>query len=318
VQIACIENVKGYNWVNANPSLIRLPAPFRAGQRCSFLIQIRDTKISVQMDGKTLIDWPTDYNDIGRNGNHGNNGRLGFFGGAWKVSTAEVVEYTGVGRKLREVPVGNEKFDAATEYSKLSNPTYWKSAENLIAFVDTKADIVKGSATREDQKLRLDPENAAGRIDIPYQPPAEYNCRVVFSCPDKRPAGTGGDLILVFPKNGKHYSLVLGGHGNLYSGIDAINGQNYRDNPTSIRTPDLLETGKRYTVLVAVRENHFTCWLNDKVLVDTQTDYAGWEMKAGMLPQRERTVLGLGAWTDAKNVHSFEVVDVKGKGTKLR
>src|SRR5262249_12669609 len=99
------------------------------------------------------------------------------------------------------------------------------------------------------------------RIEIPYQPPEEYDFIVTFSQPGLR---NGISLIMPNPRGGSFF-WYLGGNGAQYG---------FYANPSKGgRTKGLIEANKAYTTTVQVRRDGVRGLLNDRELVQYKTDF---------------------------------------------
>lgn len=99
-----INQVDGKNdYEVTNPTGTRKVAPLKADQPHTSLVRIRDKGITVVLDGKVVLDYATDYANVGQK--VGNQGRLSFTirgTGIKTLSAAEVTEITGKGTVIAE------------------------------------------------------------------------------------------------------------------------------------------------------------------------------------------------------------------------
>jgi hypothetical protein len=124
-------------------------------------------------------------------------------------------------------------------------------AINLLPLIDTDKDSIDGTWTMAGGKLSSDGTQCA-RIEIPYEPPAEYDFRIMFTREDG-----AGDVIQFMSKNRHSFSWTMGAGGNTTIGFGTIRGAWVVDPgyPHSVQMPAVLTNGKLHTSLVQVRKD---------------------------------------------------------------
>lgn len=176
---------------------------------------------------------------------------------------------------------------------------------DLIALIDPNKDVIDGRRwTVFNKALHCNDGGFVPRIEIPYQPPEEYDFIVTFSQPALR---NGISLIMPNPRGGSFF-WYLGGSGSNYG---------FFANPSKgDRIQGLIEPSKAYTTTVQVRRDGVRGLLNGKELVDYKTDFRDlicddWRCI------RSSTLLAL-ACDDPTVFHHVRLVEITGTGKKTR
>jgi len=237
--------------------------------------------------GGSFANSPADARSAARNGTEVNN-RLGHLG--FRV----VVEFdTRVGSKI-------PKTAAVEPLTSMGN-----SVVDLMRLIDPKRDAVQGQWEMKGNELMSSAANPA-RLQIPYQPPTEYNFKIVFT----RQSGTDC-LAQMLPKNTTQFAWIIAGHGrDSYGGFEVVNGQGINDNPTFTKVA--ITTGKQHTAVVEVRNTGVKAFLDGKLMREYKTDYH--DMNPGLYKTNDLTLLGLGAWGSVYLFHTIELTEIGGKG----
>ena len=205
----------------------------------------------------------------------------------------------------KPAPVAANAADLAPE----ANEVAWKNSVNLMSLIEPARDTVRGEWARDFEKLVGD-RAAFAAIEIPYRPPEEYDYRVEFT-PAKH--GNVGALHLV--KGDHAFTFNFFGAGGALFGFECVNGETMQNNATSKRMVPV-EAGKRYVVLVEVRNNEVRAFLNTCFVTSWKTDYSDLQISERW-KLRDATRLGLGCQSHVE-FHSVRVREVTGKGTYLR
>jgi hypothetical protein len=184
---------------------------------------------------------------------------------------------------------------------------------NLLKMIDLSKDAIRGTWTQDANGLKVKSEQWA-RLEIPYEPPAEYDFRIVFV----RTEGTG-DAMQVLNKNGHQFIWSLGCAANTMMGFGFINGGWVHEpsNPTRRVVPSVLTNGKSATSLVQVRNDGLKAFLDGKLIVGYPTTY----QELSPHPDgamRSPTNLGICSWSSGITFTQVDVVEVTGKGRKTR
>jgi hypothetical protein len=184
---------------------------------------------------------------------------------------------------------------------------------NLLKMIDPAKDGVRGTWTLGGDTLRSKGDQWS-TLEIPYEPPPEYDFRIVFSRTD----GTG-DAMQVLSRNGHQFIWSLGCASNTMMGFGFIRGGWVHEptNPTRRVVGSVLTNGKTHTSLVQVRNDGLKAFLDGKLIVEYPTTYDELSMHPdGSL--RSTKNLGVGAWSSGMTFEKIELVEVTGKGRKTR
>jgi hypothetical protein len=189
----------------------------------------------------------------------------------------------------------------------------WQNAINLLPLIDPQKDAVAGEWTLVNGEL-VGEKDIRGRIEIPYQPPEEYDFLVEFS---GKSGGIGAMQMLAKGQRGFRWACFADSGGvRTVFGFDMIGGKVIHQSPTRTELM-LMKQGRRYVSKVEVRNNGVRAFLDGKLVATWQTDYAdmdlprNWELRGSGL-------LGIGAQADRIMFHRIEVREVTGKGTFTR
>jgi hypothetical protein len=185
----------------------------------------------------------------------------------------------------------------------------WQDAKHLVPLVDVQKDAVAGLWKIEGDALVCS-KTGTGKIQLPYEPPAEYDLRVVFKRTD------GNDMLLQFLSGcGKHFLWCLSHSNNSVSGLTQVRGQGANTNPTA--TKHKVAQNKKITTVVQVRKDGVKLFVDGKLLTHWKTDYsdmgypAQWKIK-------DETHLGLCNANSQTYYYALDVRDVTGQGKTLR
>jgi hypothetical protein len=180
-----------------------------------------------------------------------------------------------------------------------------KRTIDLIPMIQPSKDAVHGRWGIRDKVLHCNDQHLVPRIEIPYQPPAEYDFVVTFSQPALR-----NGISLVMPKQdgGQFFWFIGSGNGTNYG----FGGNPNREG----RTPGLIEVRTPYTTVVQVRKQGVRGMLNGKELITHKTDYRDLTMDDW---RKLRDPRCLGVCCDDPTVfHYVRLVEISGTGKKLR
>jgi serine/threonine-protein kinase len=181
----------------------------------------------------------------------------------------------------------------------------WKHALELLPQIDPGRDTVSGPWRKDGARLFCDGGESAV-LRIPYEPPAEYDFRVVFL----RESGTCATIQFLC-KDGRNFAFDLGGYGNALSGFATVGGRGTPNNPTKIAHS--LHDGQRYNSVVEVRRDRVTAFLDGKKwtewlpqMGELGTD-PGWCVDIPGL-------IGLGNCESRTYFESIQIREVTGRG----
>jgi hypothetical protein len=183
---------------------------------------------------------------------------------------------------------------------------------NLLRMIDPKVDAVKGDWKLEEGVLLSSPA-ALGRLQIPYQPPEEYDVTLVVS----RRSGTDA-IVFGLIGGGTQFSASVDG----FSGqggvtyLENYDGAGVEKNPTTVR--GLQITGSQpSTVVYSVRKKGISLAVNGKKVIT-------WEGEWRHLSQNpawgvpDVRALYIGNYNVAMQISRLTLTPVTGQGKKLR
>jgi hypothetical protein len=191
------------------------------------------------------------------------------------------------------------------------NEADWRQAVNLLPLLDPQKDAVKGGWKVEGDKLTVQQESMA-RIEIPYEPPEEYDFRVTFV----RSSGNE-DVNQSLTHAGRSFFWSMGCEKNTGFGFDQVDGQNANRNRTLARKENAIENDRSYTSIVQVRKYLLRAWLDGQLVCRFRTNYKNLGMRKDWV-LRSGAVLGLGAHSSAVTFQRIQLREVTGKGRPTR
>jgi hypothetical protein len=181
---------------------------------------------------------------------------------------------------------------------------------NLLKLIDPATDTLTGNwrqITGEFAPQLTSDATQHARLNIPYQPPQEYDFRVDFT-------RTSGDncMTQIFTHQNSA-CLVLFGWKGAFSGFQQINNQNADKNPTGVK--DLpTANGQRHTSIVKVRKHSLEAWLDGNLIIHYDTD--GQDL--GAKDWKIDAPLGVGTQQSPTTFHTIEITEITGHGKPLR
>ena len=189
--------------------------------------------------------------------------------------------------------------------------TRWSETIELLPLIRTERDQVSGQWTLRDGRLESIKQYGA-RIEIPYQPPAEYVLTAIVE-PLDEPNG-----LILGQRLGDHRFLVLvnyqrPGHAPA-SALENVDGLNVDLNATTLESR-LLERNRLSTVVCTVRKDGVTVTCDGRSVID-------WKGAASRLSLSDywhtpRDVLFLGAYDCRYRFHRVSLTPISGTGKEL-
>ncbi|MFN3150133.1 serine/threonine protein kinase [Bremerella sp.] len=170
---------------------------------------------------------------------------------------------------------------------------------NLISDIDLPANTVAGNwEVTSDGELHVDAALGA-RIMLPFLPPREYDLEVQFT------RNSGSQSIALHFLDGEGIaSFDIDGWSENLAGIQNIDGENIRTNPTRVDNV-LLENGRRYVAEVRVRRDQVQVFLDGQLLAAYEGDGSNLSLlELWTLPEKS---LGLGAYDSDATFHQVRV-----------
>ena len=200
------------------------------------------------------------------------------------------------------------KVEKRLEVVEPANP----GAINLIRMIDLNKDVVAGIWKLSGDKLSSDSSQAA-RVEFPYEPPAEYDLKMVFIRND----GTT-DVFATLSKDRRAFNWSMGA-GQDHYGFGMYKSYWVADaaSPAAISIPNAITNGKVHTALVQIRKDALKGFLDGKLIKELAQPYADLSVH-GQLRLRNDSILGVGSYNASTTFIKIELVEVTGKGKKIR
>jgi len=179
-----------------------------------------------------------------------------------------------------------------------------KTTVDLVPLIDPARDKIHGDWNTQYNILQCTSGGFVPRVQIPYQPPAEYDFVVVFSQPNLR---NGISLIMPNP-NGGAFFWAIGALGGDFG---------FGGNPGK-RGPGVfpIKPDTHYTTIVQVRRDGVRALVNGTVLLDHKTNFRDLGVD-DWRAMPDTKLLGV-ACDDPTVFHYVRVVEISGKGAKVR
>jgi len=178
---------------------------------------------------------------------------------------------------------------------------------NLIPRIDPAKDTVAGQWVVEKGILKCLGGNE-DRIEIPYEPPDEYDFRITFT-----KVGTNC-IVQNLSKAGAPFIWVMGAGGGFT--FHYVKGAGIGANKTTVQKPGIKDK-HRYTSIVKVRKNGVEAVLDNKTITKWDTDYSDVE-PAPFWALRSPRLLGIGAGASKAEFSAVEVKEISGPGKFTR
>ncbi len=184
---------------------------------------------------------------------------------------------------------------------------------DLLALVDVTKDRVSGEWIAADGKLES-PKAYGSRIELPYQPPEEYEL-VVIAEPLDEPNG----LILGQRLGGQRFQVLVNyaqKEAAPVSAIEDIDGKNVGANVTTVRRPVLIQN-RPSQIICTVKKDSVTVTSDGQELID-------WHGEAKRLSLSDYwktphdNALFLGAYDCRYRIHRVTLTPLSGEGKRLR
>ena len=176
---------------------------------------------------------------------------------------------------------------------------------DLLALIDPTQDAIHGRWVIANKNLQCPEGNSVPRIQIPYQPPAEYDFVVEFSQPALR-----NGISLIMPKPG-------GGSFFWYLGSNGGNAYGFGSNPNKEgQALGLIQPNTRYTTTVQVRRDGVKGLINGKELMNLRTNLQ--DLTADNWREIRDTSLLAVACDDPTVFYTIQLVETTGNGKRTR
>ncbi|MBI5821232.1 MAG: hypothetical protein HZA88_19860 [Verrucomicrobia bacterium] len=187
----------------------------------------------------------------------------------------------------------------------------WSHAVNLMPLINTDIDAIDGSWSLRGNTL-VSETNQFARIQIPYEPPREYDFRIVFS----RVSGKE-DVGQYFSQTGRMAMWHMGAINNKLFGFQTVDGRGTgRGNRTTIRSENCLRNGQTYTSVLAVRKNGVQAYLDGKLISKWVTDFNDASLDRYWAMPDSR-LMGLITHKSLVVFQKIELLEITGKGRAM-
>jgi serine/threonine protein kinase len=184
-------------------------------------------------------------------------------------------------------------------------PAPWKKAIDLIALIDPQRDAVRGTWRKENGRLISDyGENCVLRI--PYEPPLEYDFRIVFTR-----VGGRCSTAQFLQRDGRAFFWEMAGWGGIVSGFSLVGNKGSKENAT--RSDFVPRDGVKYTCVIQVRRDRVVALLDEKKISE-------WLPSMGEITTDTNwcvdvpNLIGLGNCETLTTFENVQVRDVTGRG----
>lgn len=182
---------------------------------------------------------------------------------------------------------------------------------DLLKLIDIKRDQVSGQWSLSDERL-VSPKEYGARLQLPYQPPAEYRMTVIAE-PLDEPNG----LILGQVLSDQRFKVLLNYQSGkkTLSAIENVDGKNVGSNITSFER-SLFQKGRPSEVICTVRKNSVQVQVDGREVIS-------WEGEPSRLSMDDywqtpnKTALFVGAYDCRYRFHRVSLTPLSGTGKEL-
>lgn len=188
----------------------------------------------------------------------------------------------------------------------------WSKATQVISAADPSKDPHTGNWSKSNTGVRSDKGGAWAKYTLPYLLPEEYDVRITFTRTENEDC-----LVVNLAHKGRAIFFSVGGAGNTGISLEDIAPKKKYNLPVKLSRGGVISSQQRTTVIVQVREKIARAFLNGKPTVGCVMDDATVTFKPDMGPPNQRQ-MGLLTWLSTYDIHSIEVIEIKGKGDFTR
>jgi hypothetical protein len=150
------------------------------------------------------------------------------------------------------------------------------------------------------------------RVEVPYQPPAEYDVAITIV----RRSGTNSFIVGLIADGTRFHVMFdagLTGDGTYIDGV----AEKDRVGQTTVTMGKFLETGRPTSILISVRKAQFTASVNGKKMVIWKGDYKRLGFDGGWTTPNSSAMI-LGSWGTEFALTKAVLIPVTGQGKRLR
>jgi hypothetical protein len=150
------------------------------------------------------------------------------------------------------------------------------------------------------------------RVEVPYQPPAEYDLALTV----ERRQGTNSFIVGLIADGARFCVMMDAGQTGDATYLDGVGEREAGGQLTRTRGK-YLETGKPVAILISVRKAGLTLSLNGAKLVQWKGDYKKLGFDAGWTTPTSNAMI-LGSWGTEYLISKAVLTPVSGQGKRLR
>jgi len=177
---------------------------------------------------------------------------------------------------------------------------------DLLALVDPAKDYIGNPYFKQTDEGLSTVWGNQSLIMIPYEPPAEYDLEISFTCKNLK-NGVGAVCTL----NGRLFSCQIGCDGNTKCGLDKVDGLEAFRNDTTRELS--LKENRRYVLCVQVRARGVQVHLDRATIINHPTNGSDLSPSHRWNMPNSRAV-GFGSYQDVAVFHSVWLHEVSGAG----
>jgi hypothetical protein len=188
---------------------------------------------------------------------------------------------------------------------------------NLMPLIDPQRDSLNGKWTRKGDKLLCEPSESQDvhlRMEIPYQPPIEYDFQIAFTRTDGKDA-----IQQIISTSNKQFLWGMGWHGSKYCAFDKFGSKGADSNPTTRQLN--IHSGRMYISKVEVRNDYLNAYLDNKIIATIKKLNAGDFGELLLWPfwrLHHNDTIGIGSANNTVIYHQIVIREITGKGKRLR
>ncbi len=199
---------------------------------------------------------------------------------------------------------------AAERKPRPAMPTFGEQYADILPWVDPKLDCVTGEWTKNGTAVAN--TSFGARIALPVKVAGEYDLETTFTRREGKDT-----LAIVLPVGSHACDIALSSWEGQAHGLEAIDGQDSRSNPTT-RSPGTLINGQRYTLLAKVRIRDQLASI--EVLLDNAPLFRWQGKETSLAPLGEFSLphpdqIGLGVFRSLATFHSVRLRVISGEAS---